>query len=703
MIRALDSHKLGIMLLERNFQHIFAILIAIEEINQNSLLLPNITLGYSIYENCFSTRTTYEAIIDILSSSHGMVPNFKCGREDSPLAVIQGGDFETFFQMATMLSIYKIPQLTYGFVNHILSDKAQFPSSFWMSPKETPQYVGIMKLLLHFQWTWIGLVAPKHDGGDWFMKTIETMVFRSGICVAFTFKVPQIHIEKLNDFYEVFSRFDALLTHWTSKVLIYYGDLDTMLLLPLMLSNIEEANQTPLGKVWISTALWGFTLSTTFRYWDIKPFHGALTFSIQGNQRSEFHDLILIQDDSLESIWSEMFDFHDSNYRLSRKTWKRGLVRRNMAGFLPGWPEKGMSPESYNIYHAVYAVAHALQDIFTSLSSHVVIPREDKVDLPNLLQPWQLHPFLKTVCFNTIIGEEIFFDEDGELVANYDIVNLAVFPNKSAVRKTVGKLDLTRSTGLVMSIQEEAVVWPSSFNQTRPRSVCTERCQPGYRKVIPEGRQVCCHDCAPCRGGTISTQTDAVDCHECAKDQYPNYGRDQCIPKIIVFLAYDECLGITLSFFALCLSLATVLILGIFIKYLDTPLVKANNQKLTYTILISLLLCSLSSFLFIGPPHKVSCLLRQTAFSIIFSIAVSAVLAKTLTVVLAFMATKPGNKMNKCLGKNLAMAVVLTGSIIQCGICVTWIGISPPFPELDTDSQIGQLPESCQEVSMKPS
>ncbi|XP_070592794.1 vomeronasal type-2 receptor 26-like [Erythrolamprus reginae] len=687
-------------LLERSFQHIFAILIAIEEINQNSLLLPNITLGYSIYENCFSTRTTYETTIDILSSSHGMVPNFKCGREDRPLAVIQGGDFETFFQMATMLSIYKIPQLTYGFVNHILSDKAQFPSSFWMSPKETPQCVGMIKLLLHFQWTWIGLVAPKHDGGDWFMKTIETMVFGSGICVAFTFKIPQIHFEKLNDYYEELSHFDVLITQWTCNVLIYYGDLDTMLLLPLILSSIEEANQTPLRKVWISTALWGFTLSTTFKYWDIKPFHGSLTFTVQRNQRSKFHDLILIQDDSIESIWSNFFDFHDSSNRLSRKTWKRGLVRRNTAGFLPGWPEKEMSPESYNIYQAVYAVAHAIQDTLASLSSHVVIPREDKVDLPSLLQPWQIHPFLKTVRFNTTIGEEVFFDEDGELVANYDIVNLVVFPNKSAVRKTVGKLEIQVSTGLVMSIWEETIVWPISFNQTRPHSVCTEPCQPGYHKVIPEGRQMCCHDCVPCREGTISSQTDTVDCHECSKAQYPNNGRDQCIPKIIVFLAYDEPLGITLSFFALSLSLITILILGIFIKYQDTPLVKANNQKLTYSILVSLLLCFVSSFLFIGPSLKVTCLLRQTAFSIIFAIAVSAVLAKTLTVVLAFMATKPGNKMNKWLGKNLAMAVVLTGSAVQCGICLTWIGISPPFPEFDTDSQIGQLVLQCNEGSV---
>ncbi|XP_061469442.1 vomeronasal type-2 receptor 26-like [Rhineura floridana] len=465
-------------ILEKNYQHVLAILFAINEINENPNILPNFTLGYRIYENYFSTRITYETTADLLSTAHWMVPNFKCGKQKN-LAVIQGGNFETFSQMATMLDVYKVPQLTYGFVNHILSDKTQFPSSYWMSPKETPQYLGIVKLLQHFKWTWVGLIAPDNDGGDQF-----------------------------------------------------------------------------------------------------------------------------------------------------------------------------------------------------------------------------LHPFLRSVSFNSTIMGEVYFDEDRELVADYDIVNLVTFPNQSAVRVKVGMLETQASSDLQLTVNDEATVWPNWFNQTRPRSTCTESCQPGYSKMVPEGQPVCCYNCTRCIEGTISTHTDIDHCHECPEDQYSNSDRDQCLPKTIIFLSYEEPLGITFLFFALFLSVTTGTVLGIFIKHQNTPIVKANNRNLTYILLIGLLLSFLASFLFIGQPQKVTCLLRQTVFSIIFSIAVSSVLAKTATVVLAFMATKPGNRIRKWVGKCLANATVLFCSVIQFGICIVWIGVAPPFPERDMNSQVGQIILQCNEGSV---
>ncbi|XP_066485774.1 vomeronasal type-2 receptor 26-like [Tiliqua scincoides] len=235
--------------------------------------------------------------------------------------------------------------------------------------------------------------------------------------------------------------------------------------------------------------------------------------------------------------------------------------------------------------------------------------------------------------------------------------------------------------------------------QVVPYSTCVKRCHVGHSKIIQEGRPVCCYDCTPCPEDMIANETDADHCLQCPKEEYPNRIHDHCFPKVITFLSYKEPLAIALVSLAISFSVITSIMIQIFLKNWNTPIVKANNRNLTCVLLSSILLCYLSSLLFIGKPRKMSCLLQHPAFAISFSVSVSCILAKTVMVVLIFVASKPESKMRVFLSQKVSNFIVLSCSFIQVAICIAWLSISPPFPDTDMHSEIGQIILECNEGS----
>ncbi|XP_044530959.1 vomeronasal type-2 receptor 26-like [Gracilinanus agilis] len=675
--------------MHKNYQQVLTLIFAVEEINRDPKLLPNISiLGFHLYNTYHSDERTLESSLRWLSGQGQLIPSYICIGQDKPVAIIGGATSAVSIQMGTLLELYKIPQISYGPFDSNLSDKAQFPSLYQMAPRESSLHHGIVRLMVQFEWTWVALVTTDDMRGEEFLWNLRRDMIQHDICLAYTEKIPvseRRHTESQD-------MFMPRIIQSSVKVIIIHGDTDS-----LMILRYSQPFTFLLWRVWITTSHWDITMRPQWD--DGYSFHGALSFSQRTKEIPGFKSFLRTvnpaqypEDILFKEFWCSAFKGKE---KLENQDSNECSPNASLETLPLRFFDMTMSGLSYTIYNAVHAVAWALHEMFLG-SSERRSKRDGEIWVP---QPWQLHSFLKKTHFDNSAGDHVFLDATGSSEAHYDILEYLYFHNETETLVKVGQFIPNAPHGQDFTISKKAIV-SAWFESKSPHAVCGDSCGPGFRKTAREGEPICCFDCSSCPEGEISNQMNMKHCMKCPEDEHPNKERDRCLPKAITFLDIKEPLGMTLACVALFFSALTALILGVFLKFRDTPIVKANNRTLSYTLLISLSFCFLCSLLFIGRPTAATCLLRQTTFGLVFTIAVSSILAKTILVVLAFKVTVPGSR-SRIWGKpRVSYSIVFLSSGIQVTLCGIWLGISPPFPDTDTHSQPNQILIECNEGSV---
>ncbi|KAK9405545.1 type-2 vomeronasal receptor [Crotalus adamanteus] len=668
-------------LLSTDMARLFRFIFIIHMVNKNQQLLHNFTLGYNIRDNSLNTLCTSDVLLDMLSTGEANVPNYSCGRKDNILTLVDAARRDISIQMSTLVGTYKVPQISYITASEALSDKSQSPFFHQMLPKDGIQYPAIVQVLLHFRWTLIGVFVSDTENGENFMRTFTPMLLRNGICVVISkrFSVTEHTTSLMDD-----------LSKWRQvNVFVHFIEYTPLLDTISPLHSTLQGLAGPIeGKVWITTTFGTYSLK---KHKVLQYIHSIWSIAFQGKKQPK--------DDAFEPYLFVDLQYEDQYFHCSFSNHVFSVNgRRRCTQKAPLETQQGRNrlqiSNNIHVYSIIKTLVHALNAAYSSRSKRKKKEGKDNLRAPRL-QPWQFHPFLEKNEFWNLSHLKLYLDQNGDLAADLDFRILLILSKEDPIRNKLGSFERQR-----LIINQDALSWLKLHNKSLPQSKCVKNCLPGFVKQAREGEPVCCYDCVPCPEGTISIQEDTEKCTKCLDDKYPNKDQIQCVPKVISFLFYEEHLGIILVSFALSLFLTTGVVLTIFIKYRETPIVKANNRDLSYILLVSLLFCFLSPFLFIGQPRKVTCLPQQMVFSIIFSVAISSLLAKTITVVLAFLATKPGNQWKRWLGKGLANSIILVSSAVQIIICCTWLVICPPFPDSDYHSQPGLIILQCNEGSV---
>ncbi|XP_063785739.1 taste receptor type 1 member 1-like [Pseudophryne corroboree] len=598
---------------------------AVEEINMNPNVLGNMTLGLQVYKTCNMPHYEVQGALNLLSESSMAIPNYRCRGRSAFSAVIGSSFSANSILVANILGVFRYPQISAFSTISLLSNRIMFPSFFRTIASDKGQSPGLARLILHFGWTWVGLLAVDNDYGLKGIQPIREEIIKAGACVAFT-----EYIRLSQPDHNAPHIVNVIKESSVKVVIIFSTDID---LVPIMSEMLKRKIK---GKIFVGND--GWSTSSLFSAATFSQIvSGSIGSFINNKMIPGFHEYLSKIRPSLLESWVNLY--WENIFKC------KFLYQKNTTGPLVATVEECTGAESidsmknsliyinslqftHGCYAAVNVVSKALEELENCTSSKGTFSYTSCKYIWNF-NPWQ-----------TIV----------------------------------------------------------SYHQT-PHSVCSESCLPGTRKAAIRGQPVCCFECLPCLQGEISNQTDTIDCLKCPWDQWPNPQKTNCLLKPIEYLNYEDPLGAALAATSILSSSIPVLVLRLFILCKDTPIVKANNYSLSCLLLVSLSLCFFCSIVFIGYPQPENCLLRQVAFGLVFSLCISCVLAKTIMVVFAFMATRPGSWLRRWTTPQVSYMIISTCFLLQFLLCVTWLSLAPPFPQYNTQTKPGLIIVECNEGS----
>ncbi|PKK18531.1 zinc finger and BTB domain containing 48, partial [Columba livia] len=417
-------------------------------------------------------------------------------------------------------------QISYEASLETLSLKRLYPAFLRTIPSDRQQVKAIFLLLQRFGWTWVALLGSNNAYGRNGLDALYELLSASDVCVAYRGIIPTTKDASSRELHNLV----RILVDSRVNVTVVFSNRRSA---HVFFEVVVQRNVT--GMVWVGSEDWSVaqTIWQVPGIQSIGPVIGMLVEKTEPTMLERFEAWRAAEESEAERAGSAGAGGGSTQLDCTQRcTHCRSLAST---------PDVYDAQATFNVYSAVYAVAHGLHDLLGCAAGACS---------KGPVYPWQLLQKIKQVNF-TLYKSRISFDANGDIHKGYDII-MWNWSGPSWGFDVIGTFSVNPDR---LSIDQSKILWHTS-NRQAPPSLCSVPCQP-----------------------------DLYSCQSCGADEWAPARSEACFERTVEFLSWSEPLSWALLTLAVLLLLLMAALAVLFALNTSTPVVKSAGGKMCFLML----------------------------------------------------------------------------------------------------------------------
>ena len=184
-----DGGKCADTVRDHGIQTAEAMLFAIDTINSDPELLPNISLGYDIRDTCQSEKIGLDESADMVlandSESCSSISSSLDKFLPTVMAVIGPLQSHVSIQIAPFFRIFQTPQISYASSSSTLNNRNIYSNFFRTKLPTNSQVETIVDIIMHYEWDHVSVIFSRNQYGESLANHFRQLAKKASICIDF--------------------------------------------------------------------------------------------------------------------------------------------------------------------------------------------------------------------------------------------------------------------------------------------------------------------------------------------------------------------------------------------------------------------------------------------------------------------------------------------------------------------------------------